>query len=142
MKVKSLSSLTDSKVQSYLHIIKKPMRKRLRTLYFEIEKNPTVALYNYNNYNNYNGPSPATKDAIEKIYEINGSLLTINCFSNLSIAVGQIMRDHFVETWKSFIYASEEQKERHLSALANMCKELHYPSKWANIPPGCFEELY
>ena len=82
--------------------------QHLRTLYFEIEKNPTVALYNPNKYN---GPSLAAKEAIDRIDEINGRLLTINCFSNLSIEVGQIVRDHFVETWKLFIYASEEEKK-------------------------------
>jgi hypothetical protein len=77
---------------------------------------------------------------MDKIDEVNGRLLTINCFSGLSIVVGQIMRDRFVQTWKLFIYASEERKGRHTSALANMCKDLHYPSEWANVPPGGFEE--
>lgn len=121
----------------YHHEAHEEATQYLRTLYLEIEKNPTVALYNYTKRN---GPSLAAKEAIAKIDEINGRLLTINCFSDLSIAVGQIMRDDFVQTWKWFIYATKERKEVHLSALANMCNELHYPRGWANIPPGGPEE--
>jgi hypothetical protein len=105
----------------------------LRTLYFEIEQNPAVALYNPTKSNR---PSAAAKEAIDKIDEINGHLLTFNSFSGLDIAVGQIIRDDFVRLWKWFLYAPEERKEKHINALAKMCKELHYPSGWANIPPA------
>jgi hypothetical protein len=109
----------------------------LRTLYFEIKNNPTVALYNPTKFNR---PSPAAKEAIDKIDEINGHLLTFNCAGGLNIAMGQIMRDHFVQLWRLFLYASDERKESHMSALAKMCKDLHYPSGWASIPPGSVEE--
>lgn len=52
------------------------------------------------------------------------------------------MRDRFVRTWKLFIYALEERKGKYRSILADMCKELYYPSEQANIPPGDFEEPY
>jgi hypothetical protein len=104
----------------------------LRMLYFEIEKNPTMALYNYNKFNR---PSAAAKEAMDKIDEINGRLLNFNCSSRLSIAVGQIMRDRFVELWRWYIYAPEERKEKHVNALAKLCREHGYPSSWANIPP-------
>lgn len=105
----------------------------LRMLYFEIEKHPTMALYNYNKLNR---PSAAAIEAMDKIDEINGRLLDFNCSSRLSIAVGQIMRDRFVELWRWFIYAPKERKEKHMNALAKMCKEFDYPRSWANIPPG------
>ncbi|KAJ5891351.1 uncharacterized protein N7473_007579 [Penicillium subrubescens] len=121
----------------YHHEAHEEATQYLRTLYLEIEKDPTAALYNYNKFN---APSPAAREAMDKIDKINGRLMTINCSSNRQIEVGQIMRDRFVRTWRLFIYAPEERKGRHRSTLADMCKELHYPSEWANVPPGDFEE--
>jgi hypothetical protein len=118
--------------------------QHLRTLYFELAEHPTVAFYNPNKFNQ---PSPAAKQAIRKLDELNNRLLNINCSSDIDIATGQIQWDRLVETWKSILFASkdthvlaEEPQERYMSALANMCKEFHYPSEWANIPPGGLEE--
>lgn len=51
--------------------------------------------------------------------------MTFNCFNDLDVEAGQIMWGRFVRVWKLFIYAPKERKERHMSAQANMCKELH-----------------
>lgn len=53
-----------------------------------------MALYNYTKRNR---PSAAAKEAMVNIDKINGLLLTFNSRNRLDIAVGQIMRDDFVE---------------------------------------------
>ncbi|KAJ5602075.1 hypothetical protein N7510_011609 [Penicillium lagena] len=134
----------DEELLPYHHAAQDEATQYLRTLYFALVENPSVGFYNPTRLNL---PSPAAKEAISKLDEINGRLLTRNCFSGLNIAVGQIQWSRLVKTWKSILFASEdispfaeEAKKRHMSALTNICKELHYPKEWANIPPGGPEE--
>jgi uncharacterized protein YaaN involved in tellurite resistance len=100
----------------------------------ELLENQRVAFYNSVKYNQ---PSHAAKEAIRKVDEINNRLLSRNCSSNLHIATGQIQWDNLIEAWKSILRAAEdtsrfteERKQRTMSRLVNMCKELHYPSEW------------